>query len=395
MTSFSPWPIYSKEEIDAATEVLQSGKVNYWTGNKVKKFEIKFANIVGTNFAIALSNGTVAIELALRALKISNQDEVIVTSRTFIASVSSIVNSGARPVFADVDRDTQNINIESIKKVFTEKTKAIICVHLAGWPCDMDPIMQFAKNNNIFVIEDCAQAHGAVYKGKSVGSIGDIGCWSFCQDKIISTGGEGGMVTTNNKKLWNIIWSLKDHGKSKDLLESKDNQNGFRWLHSTFGSNYRMTEFQAAIGLIQIGKLTQWNKKRIDNLNTIYEGVKDLPNIRIPKYRCKECSCNFENGVYCKNAAYKCYLFVNGDEFLRNKIMTEVNKEGVPCFYGSCSEVYLETAFKEEGLQPKIRLKVAKELGETSLMFLIHPNLTQTEIDKTIKVIRKVALQNI
>jgi dTDP-4-amino-4,6-dideoxygalactose transaminase len=198
-TGFSPWPCFSEEEVSAVATVLRSNRVNYWTGNECREFEKEFAAWCGTEYAIALANGTLALDLALRGLNIGPGDEVIVTPRTFIASVSCVVNAGATPVFADVDLESGNLCADTIQTALTPRTKAVICVHLAGWPCDMDPIMALAAQHGFKVIEDCAQAHGARYKGRSVGSIGHIGAWSFCQDKIMTTGGEGGMVTVNDE----------------------------------------------------------------------------------------------------------------------------------------------------------------------------------------------------
>ncbi len=375
------WPVYSQQEIDTVTKVLKSGKVNYWTGNESREFEQEFAKFSETTFAIALSNGTVALDTALHALDIGHGDEVIVTSRTFLASVSSIVNSGADPVFADVDPDTQNIDFKTIHKVLTDKTKAIICVHLAGWPCDMDPIIELAVEHGLFVIEDCAQAHGAKYKGKSVGSFGDIGCWSFCQDKIMTTGGEGGMVTTNDRKLWSKMWSYKDHGKNWEKVYKKNHPPGFRWLHDAFGTNYRMTEMQAAIGRIQLQYMPNWSNKRRKNAELIWQTARNTPGLRAPNL--------FNTG--CLHAAYKCYIFVNGLEVDRDTIMAKINNKGIPCSSGSCSEVYLEKAFDNTGLRPKNRLPIARQLGETSLMFLCHPTLTDQDIIDTCAVLREVA----
>ena len=375
------WPVYSQQEIDTVTKVLKSGKVNYWTGNESREFEQEFAKFSETTFAIALSNGTVALDTALHALDIGHGDEVIVTSRTFLASVSSIVNSGADPVFADVDPDTQNIDFKTIHKVLTDKTKAIICVHLAGWPCDMDPIIELAAEHGLFVIEDCAQAHGAKYKGKSVGSFGDIGCWSFCQDKIMTTGGEGGMVTTNDRKLWSKMWSYKDHGKNWEKVYKKNHPPGFRWLHDAFGTNYRMTEMQAAIGRIQLQYMPNWSNKRRKNAELIWQTARNTPGLRAP---------NLFNTGYL-HAAYKCYIFVNGLEVDRDTIMAKINNKGIPCSSGSCSEVYLEKAFDNTGLRPKNRLPIARQLGETSLMFLCHPTLTDQDIIDTCAVLREVA----
>ena len=374
------WPRYSKKEIDAVSEVLESGDVNYWTGTESKNFEKEFANWCSVNYAVALMNGSVALEVALRALKISFGDEVIVTSRTFIASISSIVLVGATPVFTDISKDSQNISPESIRKKITSRTKAIICVHLAGWPCDMDEIMAIANEHNLYVIEDCAQAHGAKYKNKPIGSIGHIGCWSFCQDKIMTTGGEGGMVTTNDESLWRKMWAYKDHGKSYEAVYEREHPEGFRWLHESFGTNWRMTEMQAAIGRIQLKKMSDWHRKRLNNANSIWNAAKQCKGLRVP---------DIPN--YIEHAAYKCYVFVKGGVELRDKMMMEINEKGVPCYPGSCSEVYLEKAFDNTGFRPKERLSVAKELGETSLMFLVHPTLTEEEIQKTCDVLTEVA----
>ncbi len=392
-TNFSPWPKITDEEIQAVSNVLVSNKLNYWTGNEAREFEKEFANYVGSNYAIAMSNGTTALETALKIYDLNKDDEIIVTPRSYLASATSIINTGAIPVFADVNRDSQNIDIDTIKSVYTKKTKGIICVHLAGWPCDMTPIMEFAKSNDLFVIEDCSQAHGAKYKGASVGSIGDIGCWSFCQDKIMTTGGEGGMITTNKKKLWSKMWSQKDHGKSWNAIYERKHLPGFKWLHETFGSNYRMTEMQAAIGRIQLKRLPKWNKARRFNAQKILNSVKTLPGIRVPELKCVTCDESCNNEPSCLHAFYKCYFFVKGGKKVRDNLMHEINKKNVPCYTGACPEIYLEKAFDGHSSRPKKRLLVAKELGETSLMFLCHPTLTKTEIEFTCDVIRSEILK--
>jgi len=387
---FSPWPSYTQEEVDSIERVILSNRVNYWTGKECRLFEKEFAEFSDSDYAVALSNGSVALELALIALDIGIGDEVIVTSRTFIASVSSVVNVGATPIFADVSLDSQNISPETIRPLITKRTRAIICVHLAGWPCDMDEIMNIANEHNLYVIEDCAQSHGAKYKGKSVGSIGHIGCWSFCQDKIMTTGGEGGMVTTNDKSLWEKMWAYKDHGKSYVSVYQKEHPEGFRWLHDSFGTNGRMTEMQAAIGRVQLTRMDTWQSKRLSNANAIWEVAKKLKGLRVPSLSCDNClgSCEFEKA--CSHAAYKCYVFVEGSESDRNAIMASIKAKGVPCFTGSCSEVYLEKAFENTRFRPKRRLPNAKRLGETSLMFLCHPTLTDAEIKKTCDVLTSV-----
>ena len=391
---FSPWPSFTQEEIDSVSNVLSSNKVNYWTGEECRKFEKEFAAWSDSKHAVAVANGTVAIDLALKALDVSEGDEVIVTSRTFLASVSSIVNSGARPVFADICINSQNVLSSEISKLINSKTKAILCVHLAGFPCEMDHIMKIAKEHNLFVIEDCAQAHGAKYKGKSVGSIGHIGCWSFCQDKIMTTGGEGGMVTTNDEYLWKKMWAYKDHGKSYDAVYNKKHPDGFRWLHESFGTNWRMTEIQGCIGRIQLKKMADWTKLRNINQDKIWDNCKNIVGLRVPKFN--EKSWEFYNSGNI-HAAYKCYVFVEEDklkpDWTRDKIMNEIIAMGVPCFSGSCSEVYLEKAFQKNDFSPKVRLKNAKKLGETSLMFLVHPTLTEEEVKKTYKTLLSVIKQ--
>ena len=384
-TKFSPWPSFTQEEGDAIRATLLSNKVNYWTGTEGREFEKEFAQFADSDYAVALANGTVALDLALKALKIGHGDEVIVTSRTFLASVSSIITAGAAPVFADIDLDSQNITANTIDQVITSKTKAIICVHLAGWPCEMDEILALAKKHNLYVIEDCAQAHGAKYNGKSVGSFGDISAWSFCQDKIMTTGGEGGIVTTNNKDLWAAMWSYKDHGKSWKSVYETQHPAGFRWVHDDFGTNWRMMEIQAVIGRIQLRRMAEWTQKRNSNSARIWEVAKKYPWLRVP-----------EIPSHIVHSAYKCYVFVNPDQlpegWTRDRIISEISAEGIPCLQGSCSEVYLEKAFEKTSFRPKKRLANAKELGETSLMFLVHPTLTEDEINRKCLAIEKVGL---
>jgi dTDP-4-amino-4,6-dideoxygalactose transaminase len=381
-TKFSPWPSFTEEEANAVSSVLLSNKVNYWTGQEGREFEKEFAQFADCQYAIALANGTLALDLALVALSVghgnggSENDEVIVTSRTFLASASSIVTAGAKPVFADVDINSQNITAQTIAAVLTKNTKAIICVHLAGMPCEMDEIMSLANEYGIKVIEDCAQAHGAKYKGKSVGSFGHVSAWSFCQDKIMTTGGEGGMVTTNDETLWKKMWAFKDHGKSWDTIYNKEHPPGFRWLHESFGTNWRLTEMQSAIGRIQLNKMSDWFVLRNQNANKIESVLSKFDCIRL-----------IEVPNYIEHAQYKYYAFIKPEllrqGWSRDRIVDEINSLGVPCFQGSCSEVYLEKAFDNTDFRPKERLQVAKELGDTSLMFLVHPTLTTENIINT------------
>ncbi len=395
-TPFSPWPSFTAEEADAVRDVVLSNKVNYWMGTACREFEKEFAAWCGTSHAVALSNGTLALDVALKALSLGPGDEVIVTPRTFIASISCVVNAGAVPVFADIEPDSGNLSATHIARVLTPRTKAVICVHLAGWPCDMDPIMALADAHDFKVIEDCAQAHGARYKGKSVGSIGHIGAWSFCQDKIMSTGGEGGMVTTNDEALWRTMWSYKDHGKSYEAVYERQHPPGFRWLHESFGTNWRMLEMQAVIGRIQLRRMESWTASRAANALAIQNVCRLHATLRVPDFKCSNANCNSECSVRrgCVHAHYKCYVYVQANHLAagwsRDRIVETINAMGVPCYQGSCSEVYLEKAFDGTGWRPENRLPVARALGETSIMFLVHPTLTQTEMDKSCAVIAQV-----
>lgn len=397
-TPFSPWPSFTVEEADAAREVILSNRVNYWTGQECREFEREFAAWCGARHAIALANGTLALDVALKALGIGAGDEVVVTPRSFIASISCVVNAGAIPVFADVDRESGNITAHNIEVVLTQRTKAVVCVHLAGWPCDMDPIMALAERHGLKVIEDCAQAHGARYKGRSVGTIGHVGAWSFCQDKIMTTGGEGGMVTTNNRDLWSVMWSFKDHGKSWEAVYERQHPPGFRWLHESFGTNWRMLEIQAAIGRIQLRRMIDWTARRNANAALLAEVCRQHACIRVPEFRCNaDCgaSCATKNG--CQHAQYKFYVYVVPERlkqgWSRDRIIDEVTLSGVPCFQGSCSEVYREKAFDGTGWRPLQPLPIALELGENSLMFLVHPTLTADEMEKVCRVVDAVLTQ--
>ena len=385
-TSLSPWPSFTQEEADAVSRVLLSNKVNYWTGQECREFEKEFAAFAGTEYAVALANGTLALDVALKAMNIGAGDDVIVTSRTFLASASAIVTAGANPVFADVDLNSQNISADTIQTALTPATKAIIVVHLAGMPAEMDAIMALAEKHKLWVIEDCAQAHGARYKGRPVGSIGHVGAWSFCQDKIMTTGGEGGMVTTNDKALWLKMWAYKDHGKSYDAVYHREHAPGFRWLHESFGTNWRMMEMQAVIGRLQLQKMPEWTQLRNTNMHRILASFENNPyfTVAMPP-------------EYYVHAAYKAYVQVNTAQlpegWSRDRIMAEINALGVPCFSGSCSEVYLEKAFDGTPWRPEQRLVNAKSLGESSLMFLVHPTLSKSNMQKTVESIQQVISQ--
>jgi dTDP-4-amino-4,6-dideoxygalactose transaminase len=383
-TTLSPWPSFSPEEAEAAARVIASNKVNYWTGEEGRTFEREFAEWCGTAHAVALANGTLALDVALKALDIGPGDEVIVTPRTFIASVSSVILAGATPVFADVDRDSGNISPATIEPVLSERTRAIVPVHLGGWPCDMEGIMDLARAGGLKVIEDCAQAHGARIGERSVGSFGDIGAWSFCQDKIITTGGEGGMVTTDDHDLWSRMWSYKDHGKSWDAVYERQHADGFRWVHESFGTNWRMLEVQAAIGRLQLRKLSNWGARRARIAGSIESALAPFATaVRTPR-----------PGNQATHAYYRYYAYVRPEGlkagWTRDRIIAEAGARGIPIFQGSCSEVYLEKAFEDTRWRPSARLPNARELGETSLMFLTHPTLGDDEVSRMCAVVGDV-----
>lgn len=377
------WPYFAPDEIEAAVRVLRTGKVNFWTGGECRKFEEEFAQYFGRRHAIALSNGTIALELALRALGIGPGDEVIVPCRTFIASASAVVRCGARPVLADVDAESQNITVGTITPVIGPATKAIIVVHLAGWPCEMNEIMDLARANNLKVVEDCAQAHGAKLRGRLAGEFGDVAAFSFCQDKIMTTGGEGGMVVTDDSDLWQKMWSDKDHGKSPSVLDLHSDGSRFRLLHECFGTNGRMTEMQAAIGRIQLGKLCGWVEQRRRNASVLSETFFTRTGLRVTL-----------PPAHVIHSYYKYYTFVRPEELRpgwdRDRILTEVRQRGIVCMTGGCPELYLEKAFIDKGYCPEERMPVAKMLGETSLMFLVHPTLEEQEMRRIGDVVSEV-----
>jgi dTDP-4-amino-4,6-dideoxygalactose transaminase len=380
---FAPWPSFAENEIEAATAVLRSGKVNYWTGEEGRRFEEEFAAFTGSKHAIALANGTVALELALYALGIGPGDEVVVTSRSFIASASCAVMRGATPIMADIDRNSQNITADTVKAALTPLTRAIIAVHLAGWPCDMDPILQLAGDHGLKVIEDCAQSHGATYKGRPVGSMGDVNAFSFCQDKIITTGGEGGLLTTNNEDAWARAWAFKDHGKSYDAVYRRVHPPGFRWLHESFGTNWRLTEIQSALGRILLRKLPQMVEKRRRLAAILTERFSQLPALRVTV-----------PSAEIRHSYYKYHVFLRPerlrDNWTRQRIINAINAEGIPCVSASgSSEIYLEKAFPE-AMRPQRRLPTAQETAETAMIFLVHPTLSDSDMHDTADAVGKV-----
>ena len=370
------WPVFDDEQIAVAAAVLRSGKVNYWTGEEGRAFEAEFAEAVGCRYGIALANGTVALELALRGFDVGPGDEVVVTPRSFMASASCVVACGARPVFADVDPDSQNITAESVRAVLSPRTCAVIAVHLAGWPCDMEPLAALCREHGLKLIEDCAQAHGATYRGRPVGSLGDVAAFSFCQDKIMTTAGEGGMLVTDDRTLWSRAWAYKDHGKSFEAVYERTHPPGFRWLHESFGTNWRMTELQAAIGRVQLRRLPAWHECRRRNAAILTERLEAIPALRVTR-----------PPNHAGHAWYKYYVFVRPgrlpDGWDRDRLLAAITARGVTCLTGSCSEMYLEKAFELTDTMPAERLPVARRLGETALMFLIDPTFTDADMERT------------
>ena len=380
---FPPWPVFDEDQIEAVAEVLRSGKVNYWTGHEGRCFEEEFAESVGCRHAVAVANGTLALELALHALGIGTGDEVVVTCRSFVASASCCLMRGAVPVFADCDSVSQNVTAETIQAALTPKTKAIIAVHLAGWPCEMDPIMELAERHGLRVIEDCAQAHGATYKGQPVGSLGHAAAFSFCQDKIVTTVGEGGMLTTSDEAISKKAWSYKDHGKSWDAVHRRDHATVFKWLHESAGSNWRMTEMQAAIGRLALRRLPDWVRVRRKHAALLDQRLGKLPALRVTL-----------PPDHSGHSYYKYYAFLRPERlrpgWSRDRIVRALQAEGIPCGSGICPEIYLEKTFDRPGLRPADRLPVAAQLGETSLMFLVHPTLSQADLLDTCLAVEKV-----
>lgn len=381
------WPIFDDEQVGAVARVLRSGRVNAWTGPEVGEFEAAFAKLVGAEHAIAMANGSVTLDTALRMLDLAPGDEVIVTPRSFVVSATSVMLAGGIPVFSDIDRDSQNITAETIAPLIGPRTRGILAVHHAGWPCEMAEILELAQAHNLWVIEDCAQAHGAEIMGRHVGSFGVFGSFSFCQDKIMTTGGEGGLLVTNNDILFDRAWSFKDHGKSRSRLMAPAEVPGFRWLHDgPPGTNLRMTGMQAALGLIQIGRLPEWQSIRQRNALIIADALAENPIFRVPMPR---------HGV--THAYYRFYSFVRPEAlsygWSRDRILNELRTAGFPALTGSCPEVYRERVFKDRGLGPSARFPVAKELGKTSLAFLVDPAQTDDGIAALTDTLNAIARQ--
>lgn len=337
----TPWPKFDENAIRAVEQVLRSGKVNYWTGPKGMEFEKKFAAWQGSRFAISASSGTSALHVALTALGIGPGDEVIVPSYTFIASSFSIVQAGAIPRFADVNQDDHCISIASAEKLVNKRTKAIMPVHLYGNVCDMDPILAFAKKHKLFVVEDNAEAFGGVYKGKKTGTLGHIAACSFCQNKTFTTGGEGGMVTTDDEDVaWNAR-SFRDHGYDvKERLHLLELEQKLPYIHNMVGWNYRMTEMQSAIGLAELERMDTWNMpNRRRNAHIIMDAVRDLPQIKYLPVDTKD----RQNGWYVMAFS----LDIENMNCDIAKFVAAAGAEGAPCWKVFWPQCHTEKAYTE------------------------------------------------
>jgi dTDP-4-amino-4,6-dideoxygalactose transaminase len=380
-TPMPGWPVYDAEDIEAVGEVLASGRVNYWTGEQGRAFEVEFATAVGTRHAVVLANGTVALELALRAAGVGPGNEVIVPAATFIATASAVVACGAEPVVVDVDPDTMTISTAAAAAAVTTRTAAIIAVHLAGHPADLAALRALADETGRLLVEDCAQAHGAVYRDLSVGAWGDIAAWSFCQDKIISTVGEGGAVTTSDPVLWRRCWELKDHGKSWSALREPAPA-GFRWVHDDFGGNGRMTESQAAVGRNQLRRLPRWTKQRNANAGVLSDALRDQPAVHV-----------HAPAASVQHAYYRFYARVRPERLAtgwdRDRLVAALMAEGVPARQGGCMEIYRERAFQRFPGTPR-SLPVAAELGRTCFALPVHPTLAPSDMDDMATALGKV-----
>ncbi len=335
------WPNFDEKTIQAVENVLRSGKVNYWTGKKGMEFEQKFAEWQGSRFAISVANGTAALHTAMTVLGIGPGDEVIVPSYTFIASSFSIVQTGAIPRFADVNIDDHCISIESAEKLITPRTRAIMPVHLYGNVCDMDKVMAFAKKHKLFVIEDNAEAFGGVYKGKKTGTIGHIAACSFCQNKTFTTGGEGGMITTDDENLAWLARSFRDHGYDvKERMQLLALEQKLPYIHNMVGWNYRMTEMQSAIGLCELERIDSWNMPaRRRNAKIVMDALRELPQIKYMPIDTPE----RQNGWFVMAFSLNIeQMRCNIQEFVK-----AVCAEGVPCWKVFWPQCHTERAYRD------------------------------------------------
>lgn len=381
--NLAKWPVIAEDEIAAVQSVLQSARINYWTGDQGRAFELELAKRFDISHALIMANGTVALEAALRALGIGAGDDVIVTPRSYFASTGAVLSVGARPVFADVDRCSQNLTAQTIEAALTKNTRAILPVHLAGWPCDMPAIMALAEEKNLSVIEDCAQSHGASWSDIPVGSFGHANAISFCQDKIITSGGEGGAVFTNNRDVSNRLWSLRDSGKAGLTNSDAQTRSGFVYSRSVLGSNLRMTEMQSAIGRLQLTKMDFWLQQRRKNAALYFANLASCSLLRLEA-----------PPTEAQHAYYQFYLYVRTKHLRsgwdRDRIVSELRALGVPAVAGACGEIYREPLVQGLGLSPPRPLAVAQELACSSIALPVYPTLSADQIDRIVDCINRV-----
>lgn len=385
--NYEKWPSYSLKEANDVKQAIIKSNLNYWTGKETLKFEKKFSNFFGLKYALAISNASTGLDIAIKALNIQKNDEVIVSPKSYYSSVSCIIKNKAKPIFIDVNLNSHCFDENKIEEKITNKTKLILCVHLGGFPCNMKKIKKIAKKYNLFILEDCSQAHGAMIGNKFVGTFGDISVWSFCNDKIISTG-EGGVISSNKKKLFKKIWSLKENGRDYDAVYSKKHKFGYKWIHNHLGYNYRMTEMQAILGLNQLNKLN----KNISIRNYFYQQIiKNYENFEAVKFQ--------KIPKSYTNSFYRLYAIVNlnfiKSEWDRDRLIKYLNKIGIDCNVGSCSELYKEKGIKKYFKNNHI-LPNAEILSKNSIAFNIHHKCSEKYIEfvwkslnKTIKKISK------
>ncbi len=400
---FPGWPQFAPEVPDEVAKVLRSGKVNYWTGKVGMEFEEAFAKWAGAKVAVSCTNGTAALHIALSALGVGPGDEVIVPSYTFIASSFSVVQAGAIPVFADVTED-HTLDPNCIEALITERTKAIVVVHLYGVVADMGPILEIAKRHGLFVVEDCAQCIGGKYKGTTVGLVGDVGCYSFCQSKHFTTGGEGGMVITNNEDLGWECRSFRDHGYDvRTRMNMLALEEKLPYIHRRVGFNYRMTEMQSMIGLCELRRFDDWNLARRFEYAAMYDqalsglrGIKAIP----------------VNTEERRNAYWWYPILIDLDvvDITAKEFIGELISMGIPCSGILWPESYLEQAYQEgvgfgtaqfpfksrEYTDPasadysKVVCPVAKSLRDQTVSLFLHPSWEKCHVEKVIEGIKTV-----
>ena len=364
------WPNFNNHLISKVVNVIKSGKINYTFGLQGTEFESKFSKFIGNKYSIAICNGTAALEVAIKSLNFPKNSKIMVPARSFFSSASCIVNTGHIPVFVDVDPVTQNISIKDLKKKISNNIKAIICVHLGGLPCDMKSIKNLVKKRNIKIIEDCSQAHGASINNKQVGSFGEVATWSFCTDKIISTLGEGGMISTNKKNIYEYCKRYINHGTS---LSKKNSSEKFIYNKDIFGTNLRITEIQSVAGIEQLKNIKKIQKKR-ENI------AKDYFKIFSTYEDYLKCYMPNKN---VKSAWYRFYFFLNprikNYQRIRFKIIKLLKVNNVKCFTGACPEIYLEKSFKRLNKIKFKRLENCRFLGKISLALDVNHTLSNYE----------------